>query len=142
MWGFIKSRQCDRRLKQYRKSKNKKAQLNAVLNNLDLFQKSLISGRKPRPPIYGFLHEEPAGFFAITEQGGGANVAATRLYVYPDTETETIYLLTLGDKSTQTEDISHCKILVKDIRANPDKGRGDGHSDEDDERGKREDNHS
>jgi hypothetical protein len=49
-------------------------------------------------------------------------LAATRLYVYPDVEAETLYLLTLGDKSTQADDIQDCKQFVKQIKANPNRG--------------------
>ena len=136
MWGVLKTRQYERRLKQYEKKKNKKPQLAAVLNNLEIFQKSLMAGKKPKPFVYGFLRTEPSDVIAITEQGGGANIAATRLYVYPDTETETLYLLTLGDKSTQSDDIRDCKDFVKQIRANPNTGDSNDHdSDHDEERG-------
>ena len=38
-------------------------------------------------------------------------------------ETETLYLLTLGDKSTQEADIQDCKHFVKQMRADPNPGR-------------------
>jgi len=37
----------------------------------------------------------------------------TRLYVYPDSVTEVLYLLTLGDKKSQRGDISFCVSYVK-----------------------------
>ena len=98
------------------------------MNNLDIFLASLRSGKKPKPLIYGFLHSEPSDVIAI-DQTGGRKVAATRLYVYPDVETETLYLLTLGDKATQQADIQDCKRFVKQIKGDPNQGgtEDDGH---------------
>ena len=87
-----------------------------MLNNLDVFLKSLQSGKSPKPFVYGFLHSEPSGVISIDQTGGG-KLAATRLYVYPDVDTETLYLLTLGDKQTQPDDILDCKAFVKQIKA-------------------------
>jgi hypothetical protein len=90
------------------------------------------SGKKPKPLIYGFLHSEPSGVIAI-DQTGGRKVKATRLYVYPDVETETLYLLTLGDKSTQDDDIQDCRRFVKQIKADPHRGsKGDENDEHDD----------
>lgn len=116
MWGILKTDQYERRLKRYEKKKNKRLELAAVLNNLDIFLKSLHAGKKPKPFAYGFLHSEPSDVIAIDQKGSGGNVAATRLYVYADTPSETLYLLTLGDKSTQPGDIEDCKTFVKQIR--------------------------
>ena len=60
-------------------------------------------------------------------------MAATRLYVYPDPATETLYLLLLGDKESQREDIQDCKRFVKQIQADPNcgKGQGDGRKESD-----------
>jgi hypothetical protein len=124
MWGILKTDQYLRRHKRY--DKKKKNELLAVLNNLDIFLKSLHSGKKPKPLIYGFLHGEPSDVIAI-DQTGGAKLAATRLYVYPDAETETLYLLTLGDKSTQGADIRDCKRFVQQIKADPNCGRARDH---------------
>jgi hypothetical protein len=131
MWGILTTDHYLRRCKRY--DKKKKNELLAVLNNLDIFLMSLRSGKKPKPLIYGFLHGEPSGVIAI-DQTGGVKLAATRLYVYPDTETETLYLLTLGDKSTQEADIQDCKRFVKQIQADPNCGRAQdhGHDEEND----------
>ena len=85
--------------------------------------------------IYGFLHAEPSGVIAI-DQTGGVKLAATRLYVYLEVETETLYLLTLGDKSTQKDDIKDCKSFVKQIKDDPDDGGIEDHeNNEDDDEG-------
>jgi hypothetical protein len=94
-----------------------------------------MAGKKPKPFVYNFLHPEPSDVIAIDQKGAGANIAATRLYVYPDTQTETLYLLTLGDKSTQSDDIQDCKAFVKYIRANPNTGDAHAHNSDRDEEG-------
>lgn len=63
------------------------------------------------------MHPEPHGVWALTEQGGhGKGLAATRLYVYPDPDTETLYEITLGDKQTQPNDIKFCSEFVADLK--------------------------
>ena len=130
MWGILKTDHYLRRYKRY--DKKKRDELKAVLNNLDIFLKALNSGKKPKPFLYGFLHSEPCDVIAI-DQTGGPKVAVTRLYVYPDLETETLYLLTLGDKSTQADDIQDCRNFVEDIKTDPSLGGGADNGNDDQE---------
>ena len=116
MWGILKTDHYARRYRKYGKKKQK--ELHAVENNLDIFLKSLRSGEKPKPLLFGFLHSEPMGVIAV-DQTGGQKLSETRLYVYPDVGTNTLYLLTLGDKSTQHDDIQDCKRFVKQITTDP-----------------------
>jgi hypothetical protein len=62
------------------------------------------------------MHHEPLGVVAIDQKGGGKSLAQTRLYVYPDTETETLYVITLGDKGSQKDDIATCRAFVNELR--------------------------
>jgi len=133
----METEQYKRRHKQYEKKKNKRPELAAVLNNLDIFLKSLNSGKKPKPFVYGFLHSEPVGIIAIDQKGSGVNIAETRLYVYPDTETETLYLVTLGDKSTQRDDIKDCKTFARNAEATSHTGESHDHDRERDQEGGR-----
>jgi hypothetical protein len=132
MWRILRTDVYDRQAKWY--AKKKKNEFKAVLDNLDTLVKSLHSGKRPKPFAYGFLHEEPSDIIAIDQRGADAKVAATRLYVYPDIETDTLYLLTVGDKSSQGNDIQDCKRFVKQIKASPDCGgdEDDGYDEEDD----------
>jgi hypothetical protein len=91
-------------------------ELAAVLDNLDTFLKTLQNGVKPRQVKFGFIHPEPQGVIAIDQKGGGPNLAQTRLYVYHDEEHEVLYLLTLGDKQTQSIDVQFCKMCVDQLR--------------------------
>jgi len=114
MWKTLQTDEFDRRFKRYEKKAPR--ELQAVLDNLDLFLEALKAGVKPKPPAFGFLHVEPSDVLAIDQKGGGNKLAQTRLYVYPDTTAKTLYLLTLGDKTSQREDIKNCKAFVEHIK--------------------------
>jgi hypothetical protein len=91
-------------------------ELQAVLDNLDTYFKSLEAGVKPLQIKHGFMHSEPLGAVAIDQKGGGKSLAQTRLYVYPEPETETLHLITLGDKQSQKDDIATCRTFVTELR--------------------------
>ena len=100
-----------RRHKQFEKKKT--AQLLAVLANLDTLMKGLTDGLKlEQVATFGFVHSEPRGVLAVDQKGGG-KLAQTRLYVFPDRETETVHPLILGDKTSQKDDISFCSGHVE-----------------------------
>lgn len=103
-------------------AKKHKNELNAVINNLARLERLLNEGKPLRPPPCGFLKDEGGGVMRISEAGGGGNLAATRLYIYVVEVAEVIYLLSLGDKNTQQEDITECKDLVRQIRGRPKPG--------------------
>ena len=93
-----------------------KRELKAVLGNLDSYLVTLNDGRNPYHRAAGYIHHEPDGVIAIDQKGGGKALAETRLYVYPDTDTCTLYLLLLGDKNSQKRDIQDCREFVASIR--------------------------
>ncbi len=82
------------------------------MGNLDTYLKTLSSGVKPKQAVFGFIHAEPFDVVAVTEKGGGPALAATRLYTDPDITRNTLYLITLGDKKSQRNDIKICKDFV------------------------------
>lgn len=114
MWQLGATDEYERRHKRY--AKDHPRELQAVLDNLDTYFKSLEAGVKPLQIKHGFLHNEPLGVVAIDQKGGGKHLAQTRLYAYPDTETEVLYVITLGDKRSQKEDISTCRGFVQRLR--------------------------
>jgi hypothetical protein len=114
MWKLVPTDEYERRHKRY--EKNHPRELLAVLDNLDTYFKSLEAGVKPPQIKHGFMHSEPLGVVAIDQKGGGKNLAQTRLYVYPDTEAETLYVMTLGDKRSQKADIATCRTFVTELR--------------------------
>jgi hypothetical protein len=110
MWKIKATDEYQRRLKRY--AKNHPRELAAVLDNLDTYFKTLLSGTKPKQAVFGFVHAEPRDVIAIDQKGGGPSLAQTRLYAYPDLSREVLWLITLGDKRSQGSDIAICKDFV------------------------------
>lgn len=68
-----------------------------------------------------FFSSEGGGLFRIG-QTGIQHAHETRLYVYVTIVQEEMQILTIGDKSTQQQDINRCKDAIKDIAKK--KGQG------------------
>jgi hypothetical protein len=134
MWKILKTEEFERRRKWY--AKKKKNELDSVLNNLDILLSSLNQGRKLRPFVYGFTHPEPGGVIAVIQKGGGRRLAETRLYLYAVVENKTLWLLTIGDKSSQGDDVKDCERWAKEIRDTTaiDGKQSDGNAEEEDDR--------
>lgn len=85
---------------------------------------ALDQGSKPAQIQGGCIHREPMGVVAFDERGGGKKeggknlgkgLRPTRLYTFPEMQTEVLHTIILGDKSTQSDDISHAKQYVKEL---------------------------
>ncbi len=111
MWTISPTERFSRQYKRY--EKNHPRELQSVLRNLDAYFKALLAGAKPLQIKYGFVRSEGRGVWRIG-QTGGRSLAATRLYVYPDTDEEVLHLLTIGDKDkrSQKNDIVECHSFV------------------------------
>lgn len=115
MWTFASTPEYTRRHRRY--IKDNPRELNAVLANLDTYFATLNVGTKPSQIKHGFIHPETCGVIAIDQRGGKGKLAQTRLYIYPDVDTKTLYLITLGDKRDQkTSDIPTCRQFMKELR--------------------------
>jgi len=115
MWKPVETEEYTRRHKRYQK--NHPRELQAVLDNLNVYFQALVGGIKPLQIQHGFMHAEPQGVVAIDQKGGGKNLAQTRLYVYPDADTETLFLITLGSKGSQQDDnLAYCRSFVTMLR--------------------------
>ncbi len=112
MWQVAETDEYERRHKRYRKKHPR--ELAAVLDNLDTYFRSLAAGVCPKQVKHGFMHNELHGVIAIDQKGGGVNLAQTRLYIYP--ERDTLYLITMGDKQSQQDDLAICREFVSAIR--------------------------
>ena len=53
-----------------------------------------------------------SGVVAVDQSGPGAGLKRTRLYVYPDVDSRTLHLITVGDKSSQGADIKFSREFV------------------------------
>ena len=84
-----------------------------MFDNLDTYMAALNNGVKPMQVVQlGFVHNETKGVHAIDPSPLKKGALATRLYVYPDQETETVHVLTVGDKNSQSTDVNDCSQWV------------------------------
>lgn len=89
-----------------------------MLKNLDKYFETLNQCGNPLQVSIGFIHDEPEGIKAIDQKGGGHKhkLQQTRLYVFPDTNTNTLFLLAIGNKTTQRDDIGKCREFVRNAK--------------------------
>jgi hypothetical protein len=115
MWETQNLEDYDRQHRWY--SKKRKRELDATLENLKVFVLGLTNGGKVQHLMaaHRFLRKEGSGIIAVTQWGGGKNLAETRLYVYPDEDAQLLYLLTIGGKDDQSDDVQFCKQFVTDL---------------------------
>ncbi|MBV8176472.1 MAG: hypothetical protein JO151_18175 [Verrucomicrobia bacterium] len=99
-----------RRKEEFQKKRPK--QLEAVLRNLARYQQMLDEQPIARLIRANFIHPEKRGVVALTQQGFNPKQPATRLYVYPAQNSKTVYLITIGDKDTQSQDIEDCYEFI------------------------------
>ena len=93
-------------------------ELAAVMNNLDTYMKALTAAaalQHVRLIQAGYLHNEPKGVIAIDQSGGEGKLQATRLYTYAYLKEQKLYLITIGNKKEQQNDIEYCKEFVKNL---------------------------
>jgi hypothetical protein len=114
MWTLIPLDEYTHRREKW--PKKHKRELLGVHDNLDTFLKAIQRGQRPAEAKFGFIHPEPGGILAIDQKGGGPHLKETRLYVYPDTRNEELFVITLGDKDSQAADIETCKAFLKELR--------------------------
>lgn len=98
-----------------RYSKKHPAEYASVFANLDKIMRLLASGNRIGGFRVGFFRSESDGVYRIG-QTGVASAKETRLYVYPDERNRLMYVLTVGDKDSQSADIAESKDLVSRIK--------------------------
>lgn len=97
-------------------AKKRQREYDSLFANLDKIMVLLRCGNKIGGFQVGFLRSEAEGVFRIG-QTGVANAKESRLYVYPDEQSCSMYVLHIGTKETQHDDINASKAIVKAIRA-------------------------
>lgn len=88
-----------------------------MLLNLDQYVKALQTGARPLNIRPGYIHIEQAGVVAIDQRGKGKGLKQFRLYVYPDEDSKTLHVLTVGDKKSQPNDVKAVSAFVKRLRS-------------------------
>lgn len=94
-------------------------ELEAVLNNLIRYVSQLKQSKNALCVQAGYLHHEPHGVVAIDQKGAGPALQETRLYVYPDDQKRVLYLITIGNKNTQSDDIKLATRFVESLKPAP-----------------------
>jgi len=119
-WEIKESDFFERKLIRFRK--NNKGLDELLFDNLDTCFNALQAGSLPVNIKAGFIHREPDGVKAIDQKGqrkpGMGKPKEARLYFFPDTDTNTLHLITVGDKNSQKADITDCIDFVKDLKKN------------------------
>lgn len=110
VWSIEESEQFVRDLKYY--NKKKAAEVAALLENLSRFKRRLEDGENPSQITGGYMHKEPKGIRAISQQGKGNNLQESRLYIYACEKENVLYLITIGNKQSQPRDIAYAKKFV------------------------------
>jgi len=115
-WEIKKTNKFGRKHKRYEKKRS--YELQAVWINLEKYVKSLQLGTPIQQINAGFIHNEPKGIKALDQKGGGKKrkLQETRLYIFPHTDQKILYLLTIGNKNSQDEDIKFCIEQVEKIK--------------------------
>ena len=113
-WEIQKSDFFKSRFDRFQKKHPEEAK--AVLNNLDTYFKVLCDGVNPLNIKAGFIHDEPEGIKGIDQKGGRGKLMQTRLYVFPDTKTNTLHVISIGNKTDQGADIKECRDYIKPLK--------------------------
>lgn len=116
-WRLAVSEVFDSRSK--RSEKKHPEETRAMFNNLDTYLATLNAGVNVAQIKAGFIHPEQMGVKALDQKGAKGYPTQTRLYIYPDENTRTVYLITIGEKGkkkVQNKDVSFCGDFVKAIR--------------------------
>lgn len=106
--------------------KKRPHELITVSSNFDQYMKALRGGANPTDLIrrLSFVHNEREGVYAVDQRPVSCpdpkmkkmKLSQTRLYFYPEAETSTVFVLTIGDKNNQREDVAACHQFVRQRR--------------------------
>ena len=115
-WNMEHTDEYARAAKWY--SKKRINEFIAVTTNLDKYFDALKNIGNPLQITAGYIHNEPDGIIALDQKGGKQKVKLqqTRLYVFSDTDKQILYILLLGDKRSQSDDIKYCRKFVKRLK--------------------------
>ncbi len=115
-WKVIQ-RDCYPGHKEKKLKKKQKQLIDNIFQNLETYIILIESNGNPDliKRNNTFVHEEKNGLYAI-DQRPPAGGNQYRLYIYPDVENLTLYVLIIGDKKTQSSDIKEAHKDIGRIR--------------------------
>jgi hypothetical protein len=88
----------------------------SLFANLDRVLRHLNGGAKVGGFQMGYFRSEGEGVFRIG-QTAVQHAKESRLYIFPNQSNQTIYILTVGTKDRQADDISEAKTIADQIKA-------------------------
>jgi hypothetical protein len=115
VWMIVPTDQYAKDMRHY--TKKRPMELAAVLNNLDRYMAMLNAAKNAACIQAGYLHHEQAGVLAVDQKGGGKNLQETRLYTFADWEQKVLYLITIGNKDSQPNDVKLGRDFVSGLKA-------------------------
>jgi hypothetical protein len=120
MWTLNPLPNVQKRLERFKKKWPR--ELENVFVNLAKLKQALDLDAKPEQvkQEFSFVHGNyELGVLSIDQRGKnkGAKPKPFRLYVYPDEVTQTLHIITLGDKDTQPDDVKEAKAFVQGLLA-------------------------
>lgn len=120
MWGLAKADGFENSYKKFARKHD--AEANAVMANLEtalavLHETNSVQAVRE----LNFARKETDGILALDSRGAnrkksGTKLKATRLYVYAVEIDSTLYLLRIGDKDSQAQDLRTCRKMVRKIK--------------------------
>ena len=113
LWQLEYTSEFGRTLKRYQK-KHREA-IAQLMSNFEKVHEALNLGCKPQSLTTKHIHSESQGILAVDQRGGKGKTKELRLYIWPCTSNSTIYVLKIGEKNRQSEDIEWCKNCVTKI---------------------------
>lgn len=113
-WQIVPTTQWEKDKKWYEKKRPN--ELAAVIQNLGQYLKYLRQFPNSKAFMAGFMHTEQAGVIALDQSGGGKGLEETRLYVYADDGSRSVYIITVGNKDSQSSDVLMAKEFVEQLR--------------------------
>ena len=88
----------------------------SLFANLDRIVRHLNGGAKVGGFQMGYFRSEGEGVYRIG-QTAVQHAKESRLYIFPSQSNQTIYILTVGTKDRQPEDINEAKAIADQIKA-------------------------
>jgi len=96
--------------------KNHPAEFTSCFTNLGKIKSLLDAGHSIKGFRVGFFRSEGDELYRVG-QSGVRGAKESRLYLHPGEDGKTIYILGIGTKETQQQDIGSAKKLIKKIKA-------------------------
>lgn len=120
MWELAKAEGFENSYKKFARKHG--AEANAVMANLETAVTVLneINNIQAVRNL-NFVRKEPDGILALDSRGAkrtrtGTKLKATRLYVYAVEVESMLYLLRIGDKDSQAQDLKSCRKVARKIK--------------------------